>query len=164
MIGALGELIGAAAVVLTLGYLATQVRQSTTASRQEAVRELMDQTGGILSWISYSPQRSHLWIRGTSGDPDLSVEELGQFRAHLFQLVLIWQRLYFLDEAATVDPWFANFVAKVRQELVGTPGFASWYEIRRHWLDPKFQAVVEAEMRGHFTYRPMGLGEEELRS
>jgi hypothetical protein len=37
-IGAVGELVGAAAVVVTVGYLALQIRNETTRARTEARR------------------------------------------------------------------------------------------------------------------------------
>ena len=92
-----------------------------------------------------------------AGEAGLSVGELGQFRALLMQLVLIWQRMHFLDEAANVDAWFTTYIATIRREMVGTPGFRSWYEVRGHWLHPEFKAVVEAEMQSGSTYRPMGV-------
>jgi hypothetical protein len=39
MIGALGKLLGAAAVVISLLYLASQIKQNTAVSRSEAFRE-----------------------------------------------------------------------------------------------------------------------------
>jgi len=161
MIGAIGEIVGAGAVVVTLAYLAVQIRQGAAASRQEAVRELMDQTSTTLSWLSHSPERADLWSRGMAGEASLSVGELGQFRALLMQLVLIWQRMHFLDEAANVDAWFTTYIATIRREMVGTPGFRSWYEVRGHWLHPEFKAVVEAEMQSGSTYRPMGVETEQ---
>jgi hypothetical protein len=35
-VGAIGEIVGAVAVVLTLGYLAVQIRQNTNASRAQS--------------------------------------------------------------------------------------------------------------------------------
>ena len=37
-IGAIGEVVGAAAVVVTLGYLAVQIRANTAALKAEGVR------------------------------------------------------------------------------------------------------------------------------
>ena len=39
MIGALGELLGAAAVVVSLLYLASQIKQNTAVSRSQVFRE-----------------------------------------------------------------------------------------------------------------------------
>lgn len=164
MIGALGEIIGAVAVVVTLWYLASQVRQGTDASRQEAVRELMEQNYQIISWMNYSPQRAGLYIRGVLGDPDLSPEEVGQFGAFLLQLVTLWQRIYFLDQRTRVEEWFVIYVQAVRQEIAGTPGFRSWYEARSHWLHPRFRAVLDADMSRGVSYRPLGLAEDQLGS
>lgn len=160
MIGALGEILGAVGVILTLCYLATQVRQARIVVRQEAERELIDQNTSVISWISESPERSSLWMRGIADDPSLRPEELGQFRAFLFQLILLWQRLHHLDESLALnDPWFAEQSKRVRAEMVGSPGFKSWMEVRAHWLEPEFRAVLEREIAESPGYRALGVSE-----
>ena len=42
MIGAIGEILGARGVIVTLGYLAKQIAQSNIAARNEARRETLD--------------------------------------------------------------------------------------------------------------------------
>ena len=161
MIGALGEILGAFGVILTLWYLASQVRQARIVVRQEAERELIDQNTAVISWISESPERSSLWMRGIANDPSLKPEELGQFRAFLFQLILLWQRLHHLDKSLTLtDPWFAEQSKRVRAEMVGSPGFKSWMEVRAHWLEPEFRAVLESEMANGPGYKAFGVERE----
>ena len=161
MIGAVGEILGAVGVILTLWYLANQVRQARIVVRQEAERELIDQNTAVISWISESPERSRLWMRGIANDPTLKPEELGQFRAFLFQLILLWQRLHHLDRSLTLaDPWFAEQAKRIRAEMIGSPGFKSWMEVRAHWLEPEFRAVLEREMTESGGYQALGLGHE----
>lgn len=157
MLGALGEIIGAGAVVLTLWYLASQIGQ-------EAVRELMDQTTKVTAWLNDTPQHARLWIRGVSDDPHLSAEELAQFRAFVLQLALVIQRVYFLNQKARLEEWFVSYIESVRQEIAGSPGFRSWYETRSHWLHPSFRAVLEADMNRHLDYRPLGLRADQVAS
>jgi hypothetical protein len=54
-IGAIGELFGALAVVLTLIYLATQVRQNTLAMRVAAKQEITRQLPANLCGIYRKP-------------------------------------------------------------------------------------------------------------
>ena len=41
-IGAVGEILGAIGVIVTLGYLAVQIRQNTASNRQAAARSTVD--------------------------------------------------------------------------------------------------------------------------
>ena len=52
MIGALAELTGAIAVVLSLLYLAQQIRFSAQASRRSTVRELMNAGDNLLQQLA----------------------------------------------------------------------------------------------------------------
>jgi hypothetical protein len=56
-ISAIGQIVGAFAVVISLIYLATEVRSSVRATREASMR-----------WVSDSYTR---WIHQVSGHPDL---------------------------------------------------------------------------------------------
>ena len=47
-IGAIGEVLGAAAVVVTLGYLAVQIRQNSQAVKNSAAQSLLSEANGSL--------------------------------------------------------------------------------------------------------------------
>jgi len=44
-IGAIGEIVGAVAVVVTIGYLAVQIRQNTRSVRDSAFQEVIHSIG-----------------------------------------------------------------------------------------------------------------------
>jgi len=146
MIGAVGELLGAVGVIVTLAYLARQIRQSRKASQQAAVAEVMDQAARFLSQIASSPEMARVWRLGMAADASLSVDELVQFRAFLLQLTYRWERLHHLDLAGYVDGWVAASSADVRRSLVGSPGFRTWFESRKEWISPEFRAVLQRDI------------------
>ena len=47
-IGAIGEIIGAIAVVATLGYLAVQIRQNSTQARLSSVQASWERWSGVI--------------------------------------------------------------------------------------------------------------------
>ncbi len=68
MIGAVGEILGAAAVIATLAYLSRQIRSSTQATRRAAMQEVLDQTGYFLDLLGSTPQIAATWAQGLAGD------------------------------------------------------------------------------------------------
>lgn len=52
MVGAIGEILGGLGVIITLAYLARQIRANTIAMRQEAEREAFDGNRLVLSQIA----------------------------------------------------------------------------------------------------------------
>ncbi len=56
-ISAIGEIIGAAAVVVSLVYLAVQVRQNTKASKAATVQDMTNKWVQINLWSAESPDR-----------------------------------------------------------------------------------------------------------
>ncbi len=67
-LGALGELIGAAAVVVTLGYLAVQIRQSSKSSRQQGYHDLVTRRSDIYNKMVESDGFTAIAIAGFRGD------------------------------------------------------------------------------------------------
>lgn len=130
MLGAVGELLGAAGVIVTLGYLASQIRQSRVASQQAAVAELLDQNQRILAQLSTSPDIARLWRRGMAADEGLSVDELFHFRALLIQVTNHWVRLYHFSLSGHVAPWIVESNRVARRDIVGVPVFRRWFEDR----------------------------------
>ena len=67
-LGAIGELVGAAAVVLTLGYLAVQIRQSGKSSRQQSYNDLVTRRSDIYNKMVESDNFTAVAIAGMRGD------------------------------------------------------------------------------------------------
>ena len=63
MLGNLGEFVGAFAVVATLIYLSTQVRQSIRISQAESVRSVQDTFTSLSVEIAKSKELRHVWGR-----------------------------------------------------------------------------------------------------
>ena len=67
-LGAIGEIVGAVAVVLTLGYVAVQLRQNTRVVRSGTEQAQADAHTGCLSLIAQDPDLTRLYLRGASGE------------------------------------------------------------------------------------------------
>ena len=90
-IGALGEVIGATAVVATLIYLSIQTRQNTKAVQHASSRGVMEDANAWRYRIVEDPDVAELFRTGLSDPNALSANDKYRFRMLLDALVFHWQ-------------------------------------------------------------------------
>ena len=78
-LASLGEIVGAVAVVVSLLYLAVQVRQNTRAQRLENASRILDRTASMQGALSRDPATSILFSKGVSDPSELTPQERIQF-------------------------------------------------------------------------------------
>ena len=74
-IGAIGEIVGAAAVVLSLLYLAIQLRQSNRLVERAAVKELISDRAEYNKFVSADAELNSLYWKGMKTPDQLSESE-----------------------------------------------------------------------------------------
>jgi len=143
-VSALGQVVGALAVVLTLVYLAVQIRQNTkglrlsaTAGAIAAVREW-----NYLFISDYSVRQT--FRKGTTGLGNLSEDESAQFGGMTLNLLKIAENLHFQFLNGALHPaiWKAwdNHLSK----FVSTVGCLQYYNARRQSFNPTFQDWMDS--------------------
>ena len=72
-LGAIGEFFGSILTLVTLVYLATQIRQNTAQQKREELLSIQHGQNQVLSQMM-DPKTIGAWVRG-SADPDASAED-----------------------------------------------------------------------------------------
>ena len=78
-IGAIGEIIGALAVFLTLAYLAVQIRQNTNAVRAAALDASVNSVTGIRAKIFSDAALMEIYLKGLANQEDLNEIDKARF-------------------------------------------------------------------------------------
>ncbi len=153
-LGALGEFVGAFAVLATLIYLAAQIRQNTR-SMDEGHRFLLAQTfqaradgfaehqRQLAESEHYQPIRMKLqeagWPQDLSAIETLTPLELRRFEAWILGLQSIAHNLFYQHEQGFLDEEYYRIV-HTQMILAYAP---IWDALgMRHWLAPKFKAEI----------------------
>ena len=147
-IGNIGELVGAIGVILTLIYLAAQIRQNTKAlkatSHQETTREASDFTAQIAG----DEEVARLFDTGSRDWDGLGAVERLRFSMLMFRLFFNFQNLYALHESAGIDDEYWQSQQRVMIWFMSLPGVVRWWSVGKGRLRSSFVAFVEREIIG----------------
>ena len=114
--GAIGEIVGAVGVVLTLVYLSTQIRQTTrlvSSSVSAASREARDEFVRVLATDA---DANRIWRFLTKCLEELSEEEVGRLNAMISLALSALQQEYELSRT----------VGSQWQPVYSSPGVKRW--------------------------------------
>lgn len=149
-LGALGEVVGAIAVVVSLIYLATQIRQNTRqismsveSARLAAFERTVESSNQAREILFTNPEIADLFLRGLADYRNLQSRD--RFRCNMLfrNLLSSIQGVYIRQ--MTMDPNAANpdGTRKTLAALFTSPGIRQWLEeVETDWR-PEFARLVE---------------------
>lgn len=147
-IGAVGETLGAIAVIATLIYLASQIRQLKQQNAQATLQHIHDSMNKFMDMVA-SESNSSLLVRGQKSYKNLSEAEQLQFFA-------IYAR--FLN---TAESWYLlackTYSSSERDETT-----QNLKENIKFWCDNSGFRELWAELRGEFSGEIMGIVDDCL--
>ena len=136
-IGAIGELIGAVAVVVTLIYVARQIHQANAQTQAAARYSFIEAYGEMNTSITNNKEVASIFRRGFSGEP-LDDGEHYQFFAPGRQFLNTWSVLFDLHEDGLLPENQWTMVRLDIITMISEPGG------REFWNKYGRQAVHEA--------------------
>lgn len=145
-IGAIGEIVGAAAVFISLIYLASQIRISNRASKQAVEQHMLDNVRNWLGRISDSDSLSAIWMRGSRDDPKLTEEEWIRYGTLCHEVTLSWERSFLLEREGSVSSSLGEREKHMRRIVIGSPGYRKWFAARKVAFTKEFVELMESEL------------------
>lgn len=142
-IGAIGEIAGAIGVIVTLVYLAMQLRQNTRASQIAAVQNSMENSARFSELLSTDDELARTLFLGLSDPEDLSATEMRRFVSILNVFMRRESVAYYLYREGTMpqklwDARVATFTGALNQ-----PGLKVYLESASESLPTEFREFIE---------------------
>lgn len=145
-LGNVGDFLGGLGVVITLAYLAVQVRQNTravrAASRQDVVAGYR-----TINRLLLDPSIARIFSVGLGSFPDLPFDERSRFAALMNEHALFFQAAFALHESGQLEDEtfqaYRDWVATV----FAAPGGSAWWETARPVYASRMAAALDERLR-----------------
>ncbi|PYK86034.1 MAG: hypothetical protein DMF47_08065 [Verrucomicrobia bacterium] len=156
MIGALGQIIAAVAVIPSVVYLAIQIRNQNKESRRASANVFILHWSDLRKSMSDNGDLAAIHLRGLQSFDELDSVSKLRFGSGLGRLFLLSEGLYRFYLGGALDPELWGTFERATADLAAYPGVQEWWSTRRHWHTDGFRALVEqmiAEPRNPKAYQ-----------
>ena len=142
-LGNLGDFIGGIAVVITLMYLAIQIRQNTRAVRASSRQAVVD-SYRTLNRLLIDPSVARSFSTGLTSYPNLPFEERSRFSALMNEHVLFFQSVLALFESGQLEDHTYNIYREWIATVIASPGGSAWWNtVRPIYTNATVEALDE---------------------
>jgi hypothetical protein len=144
-LGSIGEFIAAIATLITLIYLAAQIRQNTRSVRAASHQAWV----AAIAQTSMPPHPGFGRINrlGVLDPSQLDPDELSQYVLFQLQIFFTFEALYFQFLNGAIDEDFWRTKVEYFRAILRTPGGRHvWDGAGRAFLDPRFRKEVEEHL------------------
>ena len=143
-LGAIAEIVGAIAVVLTLIYLAYQVRNNTRMAQRASTAEAVSAIMAFNDSLVDNPKVGELFQRGVNlGLENLTDEERVPFTIVMFNLLKTCEHLHYQHAVGAMDPDVWEGWDHMIRGYLTAPGSQEWYQERRLAFSSNFRNYLD---------------------
>lgn len=134
-VSAIGEMIGAIAVLVTLVYVAVQIRQNTAAVATATYESVLAGWNDVTMVVASNPELARIAFHGMYSPDTLSENDAIQFSFLMRSVCNQWLKLLRLKQSGALsDADWAVFAGEAPQVL-GTPGGRAFREKNQLFAD-----------------------------
>jgi len=147
----LGEVIGAVAVVVSLIYLAVQIRQSTESQRTENYARALDRLSAMQSLLSQDDELSQLFAKGVHDVSVLAPQERIQFTWSMYEAFGAFEFLFHAAQSRSVPEEVWDRWSSAVAWWLAFAGVRTWWANRPISFTKSFTAYVDATIANNPT-------------
>ena len=144
-LGNIGEFVAAIGVIVSLVYLATQIRQNTRAVRSSASHAITDARVDFLKSISDSPDVARMLLSGFVDREALDSVERLRFDVMMHRFIAMMENYHYQNRQGAMDPDQWTRMLGVLRMFMSTPGGQAWWSSRPR-TDLAFDRFLDREV------------------
>ena len=142
-IGAVGEILGAIAVIGTLIFVGLQIRSNTRSTQVAASHNLTNTFITVVKTIVDDPELSRMWIQQSQDASTLSASDVERMLAYNVMVLKAFEDAFHHHEMGQMsdemwDGWQTFMVV-----ITNYPGMRHYWKQRKHFYSRSFQEFVD---------------------
>jgi hypothetical protein len=150
-IGAIGEITGAFAVVVSLVYLATQIRTQNREARAASVHQVIEGYRTSIA-VLHEPEMADVWVLAMGDFDSLTPAQRLRFIVYLTTALRSFEDAYFqwCEGRLDVETWHA-LIAPLA-DLLSTDAFDRFWKLRGHHFRKDFADYISTLDPGEYSF------------
>ncbi len=144
--GAIGELVGGVAVIVTLIYIALQIRQNTRTIRLSTGYSNTKEFRDMFAALAENSGLSELIHKAANDATSISGAEKMRFYSFNNNFTRACENAYIQSTQGVLDPKHWAGMKRMMIDFTHMPGFREYWLNRKHWHSEDFQHFMDAEI------------------
>jgi len=145
-LGTVAALIMAIAAIVTLAYLALQIRHNSQVVRASTHHALINSWNELNLAIATDRGLARIWRSGSSDFKALNDEEQLSFAGANLAMFQIYETAYFQRALGTTDESKFTAMLQGMRALLGLPGIRDWWTTNPFPFSDEFSEFVASEI------------------
>ena len=142
----IAEISAAALVIVSLIYVAIQIKQNTKATQLSTSQAFIDAHGEVVLRIAVDKEFRDIYWRGLKGLSNLHGSETAAFAVWTNHAFRVWESFYYQwQEGVFDDRLWAGFKVQLC-DFFGYPGTREIWSARNHLFSEEFRELVDNEV------------------
>ena len=151
IVGSTGEWAGAIAVVVTLFYLARQIRQNTHATRATSHHAITDALNELNFTLATNDSAAQIWQSGMKDRGALNDLQRDQYDALVRAYLHVCDTMYYQAQVGAGDHGLWQAEQRYVAITLTTKGGSEWWQENHQSISADFRNAVEAIIRRHLS-------------
>jgi len=142
-ISAIGQIVGAIAVVVSLIYVASEVRRNSRATHLAAMRSMHDAFNRWIQQIAQYPDLADVYDRGIHDFESLEGTDRIRFSILMHGAFRNFEEIYHLQAKGHLEEDVWHGWEAVIRDINAYPGVQAWWRLRSHWFSQEFVKFID---------------------
>lgn len=148
-IGAIGEFGGAFAVVVSLVYLASQIRAQNREARGASVHEIAGAFRDAISSLQ-GPEQAEVFSLAVKSFDNLNDVQRLQFFSIIQKILRVWEEAFYQYTEGRLDKRIWDAIRTQCSDLIAIDAARTVWELRKHAYSVDFRSFVDSVEGGEY--------------
>lgn len=146
-VSAIGQIVGAMGVIISVIYLALQVRSNARQTRLASMRSMSDAFNQWLQSLAENKEFGDLYYRGMRDFASIEGADLPRFSALMDHPFRIYEDMYYQKLEGHLDRRVWRGFEAIMRDIIAYPGAQAWWPTRSHWFSREFAEYINGLAR-----------------
>ena len=144
-VGAIGELVGAGAVVVTLIYLSFQLRQNTKTIKVISAQAVTEELQAMFSLLSSDQSLAEIFVEAGNNNK-LDGAKAVRYYTFSSNLLRVYENAFLQRKDKIIDEAHWEGMTRMIIDYTKMTAFPEYWHNRKHWLSNDFQQYMDSKI------------------